>query len=91
MRGIESSELELRPDGTLEQRDQFKDGSRFVTAGKWQYDGDDHISIDNLRITTTGEIDRNASPIHASLIVEWSKAPNILLNPDDDCLFAKAQ
>jgi hypothetical protein len=90
-RGIENSILELRPDGTSEQRDHFKDGSQFVTAGKWQYNGDDHISIDNLRITNTGEIDRNASAIHASLIVEWSKTPNILLNPDDDCVFAKAQ
>jgi hypothetical protein len=90
-RGIESSALELRPDGTSEQLDQFKDGSRFMTAGKWHYDGDDHISIDNLRATTTGEIDKNASPGLASLIVQWSKPPNILLNPDDDCLFAKAE
>jgi len=89
-RGIENSILELRPDGTSEQRDRFRDGSQFVTAGKWQYDGDDHIAIDNLRITTTGEIDKNASPIHASLIVQWSKPPNILLNPDDDCVFAQA-
>src|SRR6266700_1696276 len=87
-RGIESSMLELRADGTSEQRDRFKDGSQFGTAGKWEYEGDDHIAIDNLRITTTGEIDKNASPIHASLIVQWSKPPNILLNPDDDCVFA---
>jgi len=90
-REIETSTLELRPDGTSEQSDQFKDGSRFVTAGKWQYDGGDHISIDNLRTTTTLEIDKNASANHASLIVQWSKPPNILLNPDDDCLFAKME
>jgi hypothetical protein len=83
--------LDLRADGSSEQRDQFKDGSRFVTPGKWQYDGDDGISIDNLRTTTTLEIDRNASPAHASLIVQWSKPPNILLNPHGDCLFAKEQ
>src|ERR1700747_3679948 len=65
-RGIETSTLELRPDGTSEQLDQFKDGSRFVTAGKWKYDGGDHISIDNLRTTTTLEIDKNASPTTAA-------------------------
>jgi hypothetical protein len=89
-RGIESSTLELRSDGTSEQRDRFKDGSQFVTPGKWQ-SGGDNVALDALRITTTGEIDKNASPIYASLIVEWSKPPNILLNPDDDCFFAKAQ
>lgn len=88
-RGIENSILELRPDGTSEQRDRFVDGSKFVTAGKWQYDGDDHISIDHLRTTATLEIDKQASPTFASLIVEWSKPPVILLNPDDDCFFDK--
>jgi hypothetical protein len=78
-------------NGTSEQRDRFKDGSQFVTPGKWQYGGDNHVDLDDLRITTTGEIDRNASPTHASLIVEWSQPPNILLNPDDDCFFAKTQ
>jgi hypothetical protein len=90
-RGIESSTLELLPDGRSEQRDRFKDGSQFVTPGKWRYSADNHVALDDLRITTTGEIDKNASPINASLIVEWSKPPNILLNPDDDCFFAKAQ
>ena len=90
-RGIASSTLELRSDGTSEQRDQFQDGSRFVTAGKWHYAGDDHIAIDKLRATTTLEIDKNASPDFASLIVQWSKPPNILLNPDDNCMFAKTQ
>lgn len=90
-RGIEASTLELRVDGSSEQRDHFKDGSQFVTAGKWQYEGDDSISFDSLRATTTLEIDKNASPTHAGLIVQWSGPPNILLNPDDDCLFAKTQ
>jgi len=89
-RGIASSTLELRNNGTSEQRDNFSDGSQFVTAGKWQLENDTGIAIENLRVTSTGEIDKNASPIHASLIVEWSKTPNILLNPHDDCLFAKA-
>ena len=82
--------MELRNNGTSEQRDNFSDGSQFVTAGKWQLENDTGIAIENLRVTSTGEIDKNASPIHASLIVEWSKTPNILLNPHDDCLFAKA-
>jgi hypothetical protein len=90
-RGIESSTLELRADGTSEQRDRFKDGSQFVTAGSWQYTGEDSIGIENLRISKTGEIDKNASATYAGLIVQWSKPPNILLNPDDDCLFAKTQ
>jgi hypothetical protein len=90
-RGIENSTLELRADGTSEQRDRFKDGSLFVTAGKWYLDGNDGIGIDNLRTTTTLEIDKNASPTHVSLIVQWSKPPNILLNPHDDCFFAKAE
>jgi len=89
-RGIESSTLELRNDGTSEQRDKFKDGPEFVTAGKWRPESDDGVAIDNLRITNTGEIDKYAFPIHASLIVEWSKPPNILLNPHDDCFFSKA-
>jgi hypothetical protein len=90
-RGIENSTLQLRADGTSEQRDRFKDGSLFVTAGKWYLDGNDGIGIDNLRTTTTLEIDKNASPTHASLLVQWSKPPNILLNPHDDCFFAKAE
>jgi len=83
--------LELLPDGRSEQRDRFKDGSLYVTPGKWRYSADNHVDLDDLRITTTGEIDKNASPINASLIVEWSKPPSILLNPDDDCFFSKAQ
>jgi len=90
-RGITSSTLELRADGTSEQRDNFKDGSHFVTDGKWTYDGNDDISIENLRITTTGEIDKNASATHAGVLVQWSRPPNIVLNPDDDCLFSKMQ
>lgn len=53
-RGIEASTLELRADGTSEQLDRFKDGSQFVTKGKWQYDGEDGVFLDNLRITNTG-------------------------------------
>jgi hypothetical protein len=90
-RGIESSTLDLRADGTSEQRDRFKDGSQFVTPGKWYYEGDDNIRIQNLRITTTGEIDKNATATHAGVLVLWSRPPNIVLNPDDDCLFAKVQ
>jgi hypothetical protein len=81
--------LELRADGSSEQRDHFKDGSQFVTAGKWKYEGDDSISFDSLRTTKTLEIDKNASASSASLIVQWARPANILLNPDDDCLFAK--
>jgi hypothetical protein len=88
-RGIESSTLELRDDGTSEQRDKFNDGSQFVTPSKWRLDSDGDVAFDNLRITSTGEVDKNASPVHASLVVQWSKEPNILLNPDDDCLFKK--
>jgi hypothetical protein len=90
-RRIETSTLELRPDGTSEQRDRFKDGSEFVTEGKWQYDGEDGVLLDSLRATNTLEIDKNASATHAGLIVQWSNPPNILLNPDDDCVFVKAQ
>ena len=88
-RGIEDSTLELRADGYAEQRDHFKDGSQFLTAGRWRYDGKDGILLDNLRVTTTLEIDKNASANQAGLIVQWSKPPNILLNPNDDCLFAQ--
>lgn len=90
-RGIEASTLELRPDGTSEQRDRFNDGSQFVTEGKWQYDGKDGVLLDSLRTTNTLEIDKNASVTNAGLIVQWSTPPNILLNPDDDCIFAKAK
>src|SRR5882757_7356221 len=90
-RGIENSILELRDDSTSEQHDRFKDGSEYVTAGKWQYEGGDNIGIHNLRATTTLEIDKNAGSIRAGLIVQWSKPPSILLDPDDDCLFAKVQ
>jgi hypothetical protein len=90
-RGIEDSTLELRQDGTSEQRDHFKDGSQFLTAGRWRYDGKDGVLLDNLRVTTTLEIDKNASATRAGLIVQWSKPPNILLNPDDDCLFVQTQ
>ena len=90
-RGIEDSTLELRRDGYSEQRDHFKDGSQFLTAGSWRYDGKDGVLLDNLRVTTTLEIDKNASATPAGLIVKWSKPPNILLNRDDDCLFVQTQ
>ena len=90
-RGIDNSTLDLQADGTSEQRDTFEDGSQFVTPGMWRLDGDNGISIDKLRITTTGEIDKNASPVHAGVGVEWSHPPNIVLNPDDDCLFVKVR
>lgn len=86
---VGSSTLELRTDGTSEQRDRFKDGSQFVTAGNWEYVPDDHVGLENLRATNTLEIDKNASATYASLIVQWSKPPNILLNPDDGCVFAR--
>lgn len=90
-RGIESSILQLHADGTSEQHDLFHDGSQFRTAGKWRYDGDDHIRLDPLRATTTLEIDKNGSAVPAELVVQWSNPPNILLNPHDSCLFTKVR
>jgi len=60
-RGIEDSTLELRADGTSEQRDRFKDGSQFVTKGNWEYDGKDGVLLDKLRATNTLEIDKGAT------------------------------
>src|SRR5712692_520450 len=58
-RGIVDSTLELRADGSSEQRDHFNDGSQFVTRGKWSY-YNDGVLFDNLRTTTTLEIDKHA-------------------------------
>ena len=81
---ITDSELELRADGTSEQRENFKDGSQVVTRGKWSYDNDG-VLFDNLR----AGFGKDASATAAGLIVQWANPPNILLNPDDSCLYAK--
>ncbi len=96
-RGIESSTLELRVDGTSEQRDRFKDGSQFVTPSTWEYyeynkwcpttKGCDLIAFQKLRITKNFEINKSASPSGAGLIVWWSKPAKIPLG--GGCVFAK--
>jgi len=99
-RGIESSTLELRGDGSSEQRDRFKDGSEFVTPSTWEYYeynrwcpafSCDLVAFQKLRVTTDLKIDKNASPIGAGLIVRWSKPPKIVLKHWNDCFFAKAR
>jgi len=101
---IESSILELRADGTSEQTDRFKDGSQFVTSSKWEYyeynkwcptvgfeliASCDLITFQKLRVTTSLEIDKAASPLGAGLIVAWPKPPKIRLW--NDCFFTKVR
>ena len=84
-KGVKSSTLVLRSDGTYDQHIEFASGEVVNEFGqRWNYDGGIHFS--NLRITATDELHKYAPETEASLLVELSHPVAILLNPSSSCV-----
>jgi hypothetical protein len=88
--GIEFASLTLDPTGKYGQEGKFKNGTSYKIGGKkWEYNGDGNIWLDGLRVGKSLEISPEAEMTNASLIVEFSQSPSILLDPDANCFFEK--
>jgi len=89
-RGVRSSTLVLRPDGTYDQHIEFTHGEVVDEVGQaWSYDGGVHFS--NFRITATGDLHKHAPETEASLLVEFSHPVVILLSPSSDCFYSQPE
>jgi hypothetical protein len=86
-----SASLKLMPDGTAQQICEYKDGTKYESSGMtWTYRGDGNIHLSPLKDCSWvwGELmDRREGLLEtpqggASLVVEWSRKPVILMHPD---------
>lgn len=86
---IDSSSLKLLSDGTFRQQCKYKDNTEIVLDGTWNY------SKGKVNFSKFADC-AGAWPVNwatkdggASLVVEMSDSPTILLNPDISIFYAK--
>jgi hypothetical protein len=97
--GVKSDTLVLRNNGSFDQHVSLSNGTRMdITAQSWTYDSDgthSHIALDKRAEFFTPEMfgirAGEGKQISESLIVQLNPEPVILLNPDWDCVYVKAQ
>jgi hypothetical protein len=78
---LDSSDLVLRADGTFVQRCRFKDRPREEVAGTWSFSPPRNVFFSRFRdcARVFGDFPPDGG---ASLIVEFSNPPVIVLSPD---------
>ena len=87
---VESDELLLHEDGRLEQHLKLKDGRVFdSTDGHWSFIPKTNVGLESrwdFRSDVKDPIKRSES-----LIVEFGKEPAVVIDPDSNCFYLKAQ
>jgi hypothetical protein len=87
---VESDELLLHEDGRLEQHLKLKDGRLFnSTDGHWSFIPTTNVGLESrwdFRSDVKDPIKRSES-----LVVEFGKEPAIVIDPDSNCFYLKAQ
>jgi hypothetical protein len=91
-----SASLVLMPDGSAHQICEYKDGTKYESSGMtWTYRGDGNVYLSPLKDCSwvwDVSMDRREGPLEtprggASLVVEWSRPPVILMDPDLNAYF----
>ena len=87
--GIRSDKLILHRDGRLEQHLEMISGKRFdsSTDGKWSFMPENSVSLDERFNVAKAGAEVIVEKRHEILIVEFTKPPSILLNPDLNCFY----
>jgi hypothetical protein len=89
--GIDSAKLTLYANGKYSQEGRFKNGVQYQIFGKdWEYDNGS-VFLHDLRASHTGDISPESGTENASLIVEFGKTTAIIMNPDENCFFERAE
>lgn len=103
---IRSDTLVLHPDGTFDQQLIAKDGRVYDSKGqRWAYMEEDHISLDQRirwddRPDTTARNDtkETQNPLDVEkvsqgevLIVHFGSTPEILIDTQGNCVYAKTE
>jgi hypothetical protein len=98
--GVKSDTLALRSDGSFDQHVELANGTTMdLRSQSWHYNNDGthgHISLDKRLEFFTPEMFGmrvgQGKQMSESLIVQLNpEEPVILLNPDSDCVYIKAQ
>jgi len=89
--GIRSDKLILHGDGRLEQHLEMTSGKRFdsSTDSKWSFMPENSVSLDERFNVAKSGTEVSVEKRHEILIVEFSKPPSILLNPDLNCFYQR--
>jgi hypothetical protein len=87
--GIRSDRLLLHSNGQLEQHLEMADGKKFDSPpdSKWSFVPDHSVSLDERFNVSKSGATTNVEKRHEILIVEFTKPPSILLNPDQSCFY----
>jgi len=94
--GYRSASLVLMPGGAARQICEFKNGVNYESSGMtWKYMGDGNVTLTPLKdcswvwgpLLELREAPSEAPRMGASLIVEWSRNPVILMDPDVNAFY----
>jgi hypothetical protein len=100
---IRSDRLTLHADGTFDQHTVLKDGQKVESTGQhWRYLEKDSIALSsrrdwephsdpNLKKSTDIQPPIAGVSENEVLIVHFSSPPEILLNPDSDCVYVRTK
>jgi hypothetical protein len=90
--GIRSDKLILHHDGRLEQHLEMADGKRYESSAdsKWSFMPEKSVSLDERFNVAKSGSEITVEKRHEILIVEFTKPPSILLNPDLNCFYQRA-
>jgi len=87
---VESDELILYEDGKMEQHLRLKDGRKFDSNSEhWSFIPKTNIGLESRWNFPAGA--KAPSKESESLIVEFSKPPAIVIDPDSNCFYAKVE
>lgn len=89
--GIRSDNLILHHDGRLEQHLEMISGKRFdsSTDSRWSFMPNNSVSLDERFNVEKSGTEVSVEKRHEILIVEFTKPPSILLNPDLNCFYQR--
>jgi hypothetical protein len=89
--GIRSDKLVLHRDGRLEQHLEMISGERFDSSAdsKWSFIPGNSLSLDERFNVAKSGAKVSIEKRHEILIIEFTKPPSILLDPDQDCFYQR--
>lgn len=89
--GIRSDKLILHHDGRLEQHLEMTNGRRHESSAdsKWSFMPENSVSLDERFNVAKSGAEVTVEKRHEILIVEFTRPPSILLNPDLNCFYQR--
>lgn len=87
---VEKDELVLHEGGRMEQHLKLKDGREFRSENeRWSFVRESNVSLESRWSFPADS--KAATKESESLIVEFSKQPVIVLDPDSNCFYMKVR